>query len=185
MAERVGWRWVEGFVAIFLGSMWIFGTLFIPETYAPLLLKKRAQRLSKLTGRVHKSKLEIDNGPKSPKEIFRTALLRPWALLFREPIVLILATYIAIVYGTLYMFFGAFPIVYQEYRRWGEGLGGLAFIGVAIGILLGVAYAVPENSRYNKLVSKAKGQILSPEQRLVPAMVGAPWIPIGVSHSPT
>lgn len=27
----------------------------------------------------------------------------------------------AIVYGTLYMFFAAFPIVYQEKRGWSEG----------------------------------------------------------------
>src|SRR5947207_2894439 len=43
-----GWRWVEGFLAIFSGVLWIVGSLLLPETYAPVLLRKRAQRLSKL-----------------------------------------------------------------------------------------------------------------------------------------
>lgn len=184
MSETIGWRWVEGFCAIFTGVQWFMGTAFIPETYAPVLLKRRAQRLSRLNGKVYKSKLEIERGTKSPKEIFGTALSRPWALLFWEPIVLLLSSYIAIVYGTLYMFFAAFPIVFQEKRGWSEGLGGLAFTGVAVGMLIGVIYAIPENMRYMKLVAKAGGKIVPPEQRLMPAMVAAPFIPIGVGGSP-
>ena len=79
------------------------------------------------------------------------------------------------------MFFGAFPIVYQQHRGWNEGQGGLAFIGVAIGMIVGALYAIPDNIRYRKLVSKAEGRPVPPEQRLVPSMVGAPWIPTGVS----
>ena len=163
MAEAVGWRWVEGFLAIFTGALWLLGRAVIPEKYAPVLLQKRVQRLSKETGKVYKSKLETEKGPKSPLKVFQTALGRPWLLLFLEPIVLLLATYmaivygtlymaivcgtlyIAIVYGTLYMFFGAFPIVYREGRGWSEGLGGLAFVGVAVGMLSGVVFAIPEN----------------------------------------
>ena len=47
IGQNVGWRWVEGFLALFTGAMWLLGTLFIPETYAPVLLRKRAQTLTK------------------------------------------------------------------------------------------------------------------------------------------
>jgi hypothetical protein len=161
--------------------LWLLGTVAIPEMYAPVLLQKRAQRLSQETEKIYKSKLEIEKGPKSPIKVFHTALGRPWLLLFLEPIVLLLATYRAIVFGTLYMFFGAFPIVYQKERGWSEGLGGLAFVGVALGMLSGVVYAIPENFRYGRLVSKAEGKLAPPEQRLVSAMVAAPCFPIGVS----
>lgn len=42
IGETVGWRWVEGFLAAFTGAIWLLGVLFIPETYAPVLLRKRA-----------------------------------------------------------------------------------------------------------------------------------------------
>ena len=58
----------------------------------------------------------------SVQEAFKTAMSRPWILLFREPIVLIMSTYMAIIYGTLYMLFSAYPIVYEESRGWSAGL---------------------------------------------------------------
>jgi hypothetical protein len=44
--------------------------------------------------------------------------------------------YVAIVYGTLYLSFVAYPIVFQRQRGWSPGLGGLAFCGIGIGNLL-------------------------------------------------
>lgn len=93
LAESVGWRWVEGFLAIFTGAMWLLGTLVIPETYAPTLLKKRAQKLSSISGQIYKSKLEMEKGAVDVRKVFTRALGRPWALLCMEPIVLLLAIY--------------------------------------------------------------------------------------------
>ena len=56
----------------------------------------------------------------------------------------------AIIYGTLYMMFAAFPIVYQQNRHWSEGIGGLAFLGVAVGMIGAVIYTIPDNKRYLK-----------------------------------
>jgi hypothetical protein len=86
----------------------------------------------------------------------------------------------AIVYGTLYMLFGAFPIVYQEERGWSEGLGGCAFLGILVGMLLAVAYIIPENIRYNKKAKKSKDGRAAPEDRLPPSMVGSIFIPLGM-----
>ena len=51
-----GWRWVEGLMAIFSGAIWIIGILLVPETYPPVLLRKRAETLSKMTGKVYRSR---------------------------------------------------------------------------------------------------------------------------------
>lgn len=110
-------------MAIFTGVLWIVGSFTIPETYTPVILRRRAAKLSKITGKVYKSKMEIDKGPTSVKQEFKTALGRPWVLLFREPIVLLLSIYMAIIYGTLYMLFSAFvsfapsPASGHEYHR--------------------------------------------------------------------
>jgi MFS family permease len=177
--ETVGWRWVEGIMAIFTGVLWIFGALTIPETYAPVLLQKRAAALSKKTGKVYISMLEKKNGKTLPAEAFKKALSRPWALLFMEPIVLLISIYMAILYGTLYMLFGAFPIVFQQYRGWSEGVGGLAFLGVAVGMIIGVIYSIIDNKRYARVENKHGGEA-PPEARLPPGIVGAVALPIGL-----
>ncbi|KAF2238192.1 putative MFS multidrug transporter [Viridothelium virens] len=179
LGETEGWRWVEGLMAIFTGVLWIAGTFLIPETYAPVLLRKRAANLSKMTGKVYRSRGDIEQGPTTLGHALSTALIRPWILLLREPIVLLLSIYMAIVYGTLYMLFAAFPIVYQEHRGWSEGIGGLAFLGVAIGMMGAVLYSIWDNRRYVKVVDAHNG-FAPPEARLPVGMIGGIAVPIGL-----
>lgn len=166
-------------MAIFSGLIWMIGSLIVPETYAPLLLRKRAQRLSQITGQVYCSKLDLERGDVSVKDAFGAALLRPWILLFAEPIVFLLSIYMAIVYGTLYMLFGAYPIVFQEIRGWNEGVGSLPFLGVMTGMMIAVAANMWDNKRYVR-VSKQHHGFAPPETRLVPTMVGGFAVPIGL-----
>ncbi|KAF2120966.1 major facilitator superfamily domain-containing protein [Lophiotrema nucula] len=176
-----GWRWVEGLMAIFSGVMFFSAILIVPETYPPVLLRKRAQALSKLTGKVYQSRGDADQGKVSLGQAFSTGLQRPWILLFREPIVFLLSLYMAIIYGTLYMLFGAFPIVYRQGRGWNEGISGLPFVGVAIGMLSAVLYTILyDNKRYLKCVKKSSGGFAAPEDRLPPAIVGGIALPIGL-----
>jgi MFS family permease len=178
LGEAEGWRWVEGLMAIFTGVLWIVCSLVIPETYAPVLLRTRAKKLSKLTGKTYVSKLDAHN-KKSMAHQFAIALSRPWILLFREPIVLLTSIYIAIVYGTLYMLFAAFPIVFVQYRGWSVGVGGLPFIGVAVGMIFAVIYAVWDNKRYAATVVRHGGNA-PPEARLPPAIIASVLLPIGL-----
>ena len=178
VSENVGWRWVQGVCCILIGVIGILGVIFVPETYGPVLLTTRARHLSKTDGKVYTSVLEKSQGKKTPSEVFRRALLRPWVFLFREPIVFVASLYMAIIYGTVYMFMAAMPIVYNGDRGWNEGIGGLAFLGIAVGIILGLVYAIYDNTtRYMKLsVSKTA----TAESRLPPAIVGAIALPVGM-----
>lgn len=74
LSQSYGWRWVMALMAIFSGFMWILGSLLVPETYAVVLLKKRAQELSKRTGKVFKTKMEIDHGAVSVQTVMKTSL---------------------------------------------------------------------------------------------------------------
>jgi hypothetical protein len=167
-------------MSIFTGVLWLTCAFLVPETYAPVLLRKRAAALTKQTGKVYRSSTDVEQGNKSVSSAFKTALTRPWVLLFREPIVLLLSIYMAIIYGTLYMLFGAFPIVYQQGRGWSQGIGGLAFIGVAVGMIAAVIYSIWDNKRYNKAIEASDSGIAAPEARLPPALVGSIAMPIGL-----
>lgn len=180
-SEAIGWRWVQGIMAIFTGLIWIFGTFVLPETYGPVLLQKRAKALSKkFYNKTFISLLDKEHRH-TPSEAFKNALGRPWILLFSEPIVLVASTYMAILYGTLYMLFGAYPIIYQQGRGWSEGIGGLAFVGVTVGMILGFAYMIVDNTRYTRLMKALPdGEMPPPEARLPPSVLGSITLPIGL-----
>lgn len=180
VGQTVEWRWIQGVIAIFTGVMAILCALVVPETYSPVLLSKRAAKLSQVTSKTFKSEVELEGGKKTVSKAFTAALIRPWILLFCEPIVLLLAVYTAIIYGALYMFFPAFPIVYQVGRGWSTGIGGLAFIGVVVGMSFAIVYLFWENKRYARSMANSPTGHLDPEARLPPALVGSITIPVGL-----
>jgi MFS family permease len=106
VGETLGWRWIEGLLAIFTGSIGIIYIFTVPETYAPVILHRRAKKLTKMTGHVYKTQIEIQQGTKTLRRIMKIALSRPWVMLCREPIVTVLSIYQAIIYATLYLCFG-------------------------------------------------------------------------------
>ncbi|KAK8111534.1 uncharacterized protein PG998_007991 [Apiospora kogelbergensis] len=179
LGEAAGWRWIEGLMAAFTGLLWIIVSLTVPETYTPVILRRRAEKLTQITGKVHISKLDAGKPKKTVMQEFKVALSRPWQLLFREPIVLLTALYMAIVYGTLYMMFAAFPIVFRQQRHWSAGVSGLAFLGVLVGMMASVSYSMYDNKRYAR-VSDAHGGNAPPEARLPPAIIGSVLLPIGL-----
>ncbi|XWX01705.1 hypothetical protein V2A60_009734 [Cordyceps javanica] len=180
LGEAEGWRWVEGMIAIFCGVVWIASSLTYPETYAPVLLRKRAAKLSKMTGKVYVSKFDAHGPPQNAVALFKVSITRPWILLIKEPIVLLTSIYIAIIYGTLYLCFAAFPIVFQLGRGWGPGIGGLAFIGIAVGMVSATLYAIFDNRRYRRVAATYPKGVAPPEERLPPAILGSVLLPVGL-----
>ena len=166
-------------MAIFTGVVWIVNSIIIPETCAPVLLRRRAEALSKTTGKVYISKVDAGKPHMTAASQLKVAIIRPWILLFKEPIVLLTSIYMAIIYGTLYMCFAAFPIVFQQGRGWKPGVGGLAFIGIAVGMVFAVVGTILDNKRYMR-VAAAHGGAAPPEARLPPTLVGSILLPVGL-----
>ncbi|KAI1299716.1 major facilitator superfamily domain-containing protein [Xylaria venustula] len=178
IGKAAGWRWVLR--SILGGSCFLAMTFIIPETFAPILLTRRAARLSRIKRRVYTPKLASNRQEKTLQAAIKEALVHPWVLLIREPIILVLTIYMAILYGTLYLFFAAFPIVYQEYRGWDEGIGGLAFLGLAIGIAFGILVALYVTIRSTKPSKLSDEEDWRPEIRLPMSLVGCVAIPVGL-----
>ena len=70
--------------------------------------------------------------------------------LFTEPIVTCLAVYIALLYAALYSNFASYPIVFQQHRGWTAGQGGLAFLGIGVGLILGNCLAPLQDGLYRR-----------------------------------
>ncbi|KAI0423787.1 polyamine transporter 3 [Xylaria sp. FL1042] len=179
LAQAGGWKWVDGLTVIFTGVMFFLGLVFVPETYTPYLLIRRAQKLSKSTGKVYVSKLEKGKPKKTASNVFYNGIARPWVILLYEPIVLALSIYSAIVYGILFLIFTAFPIVFQGTRHWSQGISGLAYIGIVVGQFLAMFFYIFLETAYRKRIAEDPSKA-TPEARLEPAMIGGVMLPIGL-----
>ncbi|KAH8681207.1 multidrug resistant protein [Xylariales sp. PMI_506] len=173
-----GWRWLYWIQLILAGIVWILITFTVPETYAPTILARRAAKLRKETGdETHVTEQDLDR--RSLGERMRIFLVRPLQLLFQELIVFLISLYMSVLYGLLYMFFVAFPIIYQEGKGYSAGTTGLMFIPVAVGVLLSAACAPFVNKHYVSIVHKHNGKPPA-EYRLIPMMFSCWFIPIGL-----
>jgi hypothetical protein len=153
-------------------------TFTVPETYAPTILSRRANKLRKSTSDPsHVSEQDIDPRPITAR--LRVFLIRPLQLLFGELIVFLISLYMSVLYGLLYMFFVAYPIVYQGGKGYSASKTGLMFIPVAVGVLLSAACAPFVNKHYLTLVEKHGGKPPA-ETRLIPMMLSCWCIPIGL-----
>lgn len=177
LSDAKGWRWLYWIQLILSGFIWLVITFTIPETYAPEILKRRARKLSKETGRKYITEQDLDLRPFSERIV--EFLLRPFQLLFTELIVFLMSVYMSILYGILYMFLVAYPIIYGEGKGWSDGKTGLMFIPLACGVLLSAFCAPLINMNYMHMVRKHNGNP-PPEVRLIPMMVSCWFIPIGL-----
>lgn len=157
----------------FAGAMLILMGL-IPETYAPVILKRRARKLRKETGNPN-IVTEQEKYRLTLREIARTSLIRPITMIMTEPVLDLMCMYIVLIYAMLYAFFFAYPVIFGELYNYNDGLIGLMFIPILIGA--GFALLItPLIEKQFKNICHARDP--TPEDRLIAALIGAPFIPI-------
>ncbi|OJJ70363.1 hypothetical protein ASPBRDRAFT_44517 [Aspergillus brasiliensis CBS 101740] len=160
VTEYLSWRWNFWLVLIVSGVIYAACVLFLPETYATKLLRDKARRQG-----------VVQTGPSLQQQL-RTCLIRPWLMLFAEPILFLLSLYMAFIYGILYLDFSAYPIVYKQSRGWSSGISGLSFLGMGTGMAIATISSPYVNRIHGKYVSKL-GPV--PEARL-PHLVILSWL---------
>jgi multidrug resistance protein len=178
LSDAAGWRWLYWIQLILSAVVWAAISFTVPETYAPKLLARRAARMRKETGD-DKFVTEEDLDLRPLSQRLRLFLLRPFQLLFQELIVFFISLYMSVLYGLLYMFFVAYPIIYQQGKGYSASTTGLMFIPIAVGVLLSAACAPFVNKHYLTLVEKHNGKPPA-EARLIPMMISCWCIPIGL-----
>jgi MFS family permease len=176
--EAKGWRWVFWILAIFGGAFALLLFALGRETYHPTLLARKAARLRKETGNEN-LRSKLDSGL-PPREVFIRAIVRPMKMLFLSPMVGLMSIYVAINYGILYLFFTTMTYVFEGTYHFSSGAVGLAYLGMGVGLIAGMAYL---GTASDKLIKKeqAKGTAI-PEHRLslTLSLPGALCLPIGV-----
>ncbi|KAF9890222.1 hypothetical protein FE257_006134 [Aspergillus nanangensis] len=179
LVEATSWRWVFWVLSIASGVITIVFYFVVKETYAPVLLERKAAQLRKSTGNnAYQSRL---SSGMPPKQLFFQSVVRPSKMLLFSPIITMMCIYIAVLYGLLYILFTTFTFVFEGQYHFSTGAAGLSFLGSGVGMLLGLSYIASLSDRaIKKKISQ--NQIPKPEDRLGLHMVlpGSLSIPIGL-----
>jgi len=178
------WRWTFYVLLIWAGVNLGMIALLVPETYHPVLLRKKARKLRKETGE-GRWKAPMEKMNKSIPKTIAYSLLRPFQLLLLEPMVTLLCLFSAILLGILYLFFGAFPLVFEGNHGFTLSQTGLTFIGIFVGMVIAAATDPFWHKNYDRLIKQrevATGEIggSEPEYRLPPSIAGAILVPVGL-----
>ncbi|WVQ97280.1 hypothetical protein IAU59_004391 [Kwoniella sp. CBS 9459] len=179
--QAKGWTWPLWTLTWLSGACLVFIVIFFPETSGKNILHRRMLRLRKATGNQDlKTQAMIDSADRSPTKVASEILIRPFVLFF-DPILLVYNTYLALIYGLLYIWFESFPLVYVQVHGFNAGENGLAFLGIFVGAWLACAVFCFYIHKYLEPIFDANdGMIPCPEIRLYPAPIAAVCIPIAM-----
>lgn len=169
VTQNLSYHWIFWIIAILAGAASVVAIPILKETYAPVILRRRAKKMGK----------EVKS-PHSLGEILWLNLTRPMTLLTRSFICFVFSLYMAVIYGIMYLLFVTFPLLYAKVYGWKAGVAGLAYLGPGVGFLIGVMFAGRTmDNIYAKLKERNNG-VGQPEFRIPVMFVGSLLVPIGL-----
>uniref|UniRef100_A0A8H7NQ59 Major facilitator superfamily (MFS) profile domain-containing protein n=1 Tax=Bionectria ochroleuca TaxID=29856 RepID=A0A8H7NQ59_BIOOC len=178
------WRWTYYVLLIWAFVIWLCIIFLVPETHHSLILKRKAIRKRKETSD-DRWKAPMEMSDKSVASAIGHSLLRPFELLIFEPMCLNLCLFSAILLGILYLFFGAFPLVFRGVYGFNLWQSGLTFLGILTGMLFAAGLDPIFRRIRLKLVKNLSAETgvegsSEPEFRLPSAIAGSVLVPAGI-----
>ena len=173
ISPALGWRWAFWIGLIVAGATWL-PLFFLPETFGPVLLARRAAKLRKSTNRPHIfAPIELEK--KGLKQMATVTLTRPLRMFCFELIVLATCIYLAVAYGIFYMYFEAYPIIFQGIYKQSPGISGLMFLPIGGGTVGAIGIFLYYDSILRKAQAQNKFWTQKEESRRLPlACLGGP-----------
>jgi MFS family permease len=152
------------------------------------LLERKAARLNKNKNNndpsgiryYYRSKL-ASSDTTTPGQLFLRSIMRPATMLTCCPVVTVMCTYVAVLYGILYLLFATYSFVFKEVYGFSTFAAGLVFLPGGVGTLLGLLYTAQWSDRTLRRRAAA-GRTVAPEDRLalVITLPGALAFPLGL-----
>ncbi|KAK1980730.1 major facilitator superfamily transporter [Colletotrichum cereale] len=182
VTQNTTWRWIFYSTTILTAVIQSIGVFVLQETYAPVLLTRRKNRLIKETGNTALH-TEFDHPDRTMARTLSIALTRPFRLLGTQPLVQFLALYMMYLYGLMYLVLSTFPALWTGEYGQSVGISGLNYISLGLGFFVGAQTCAPMQDRIYAALKRRyvpEGGPGRPEFR-VPLMIpGALLCPAGL-----
>ncbi|PYH96558.1 synaptic vesicle transporter [Aspergillus ellipticus CBS 707.79] len=176
IAECTTWRWVFWASSIAAVIIQAVGLIGLRESHPGTILRKRRDRLVKQTGN---AKLHTGGKMESLSGKLRGALIRPLRMLTTQPIIAVVALYMGYLFGTMYLMLATFPTMWAENYGESSGIGGLNYISIAIGSVLGIFVNFKFIDRIYVRLKAKNGGVGQPEFRTPTMVIGAFMVTTG------
>lgn len=183
---NLGWRWIFWVLMAITGAFWILLVFTVPETRHTIILQKKTKRVRKTMRNENLKAAESITDANADErkglhQLFDITLTRPFHFLFTEPITFFAAIYNGFLYGLVYLFNEAFPLVFGPGKGHGFNGGeqGLTFIGLCIGPIIAFLFYPLQERYYLRRVAENNGKGV-PEARMWMARLSAVFIPVSL-----
>jgi MFS family permease len=178
IAQYSTWRWVFWSSSIAAMVVQVYGFFGLRESHGATLLRQKKARLISETGN-HDLYLGGDADlPLHTKNY--GAIKRPICMFFTQPIVLLIATYLAYIFGLNYLFIATFPEVWNGIHGESWGIAGLNYISIGIGGFIGLFGNFFLIDRIYKSLKAKNGGVGRPEFRVPTMLIGSHLVTIGL-----
>lgn len=181
IAQRAGWRW-DFWVVLIVGCSLTLGIfILLRETNPVVLLNWKTIRLQKEMNRPELQNIithQRDASTLSRRHILKQGIIRPLKLLFKSPIVFLLSLYVSFVFGLLFLLFTTITQVYIQTYGWSPEICGLAYLGVGLGNMMGIAFVAKTSDATILRLAKKNNNVYEPEMRLPTCVFFGFLIPI-------
>lgn len=133
IAEYSTWQWVFWSTTIFMVIIQVMGFFFLKETYAPVLLERKAAQLRASSGSKY-FKSKFATGDRHWQAIVRKGLIRPFYLFAHEPIIQVFALVQMLVYGQIYLILVTVGTTFTGIYGWKQSVAGCVYLALGVGI---------------------------------------------------
>lgn len=138
--------------------------LFFRETFAPILLERKAAEIRKTTSAEVRTKYTVKYTGTS--DFINRALLRPLKMLIYEPIVLVLSVINLVIFGLLFLIIVTVGGTFSNVYGWSHSKAGLVYIALGLGVLCMSQLQGVTSDRITAAIAKRNGGVRKPEYRL-------------------
>ncbi|CBF78312.1 hypothetical protein AN8621.2 [Aspergillus nidulans FGSC A4] len=167
------WRWIFYVQIIYNAGLLPIFWLILRETRPDVILKRRAAKIRKETGRPVYAQADI-NAP-STLRLLQISFKRPTKMLLTEPVVTFFTLWISFAWGILYLFFSSVVQTFGENYGWDTLATGLVQLAISVGAVIGTVFNPFQDWLYLRSSSRNKEKPSKPipEARLYTSIPGS------------
>lgn len=137
IVQSTSWRWIFWSITLFDGALQVLAWFLFSETYAPVLLARKAHKLRHSTGNLN-FYTAFETTQLTPRQRLANSLVRPLRITVTHAAARTITVYGCVSFGTLYIILSDFASLWIERYQQSASVGGLHYLAIVLGFLTAV-----------------------------------------------